>query len=246
MIDLHCHILPGVDDGSPDLETSLVMAQMAVASGVTEIVATPHCNLPYSDGDYRNYATEALRSRFRDFQEELNEREIPLKIRMGAEVFLSPEVPELFENGDILTINHSDYVLTEFEFDEPLEYMDDLLHAMLDVGARPILAHPERYEAVQQIPAVIGRWFQEGILIQLNKGSVLGRFGDAPQETAFSILEAGQAHLVASDAHNIDSRTTHMREITEFLQDNFSPEYTDILLNRNPRRILENRNPVDI
>ncbi len=92
----------------------------------------------------------------------------------------------------------------------------------------------------------VDRWFREGVIIQVNKGSILGRFGEMPEQTALRILDAGQAHIVASDAHNYESRTPHMAEVADFLKEHFDPYYADILLNRNPARIVDNLDPVDV
>ena len=116
MIDLHCHILPGVDDGAASDEESLAMARLAVESGVTAIAATPHCNLP---GGPRNYVDAALRDRFLHLARLLVREEIPLRLYTGAEVYATPEVPALLRDRRLLTLGGSRYLLVEFGFDEP-------------------------------------------------------------------------------------------------------------------------------
>lgn len=236
MTDIHCHILPFVDDGSENMEDSLEMARMAAESGVSSIIATPHCNLPFSE--QKNYRSTQLAQRFVRLQDAIRESGIPLRIFPGAEILCTPEVPELLRQEKLLTLAGSDYLLVEFFFDESLAYMDDMLSAISAEGLIPVIAHPERYEAVQHTPHVVERWFRGGYIIQLNKGSILGRLGRRAELAAEWILSRGLAHVVASDAHSPVVRTTQMTEVSQHLNDYYAPEYADILLNLNPARIL--------
>lgn len=236
MIDIHCHILPYVDDGSDSMEDSLEMARMAVDSGITAIIATPHCNLPYAEE--KNYRSKALASQFLELQHAIQEASIPLRVYPGAEILCTPEVPELLRQDKLLTLAGSNYLLVEFFFDENLEYMDEMLSAISSEGVTPVVAHPERYEAIQRTPHILERWFRNGYVIQLNKGSILGRLGQRAAQTADWVLAHGLAHTVASDAHSPHVRTTDMTELTEYLHQICAPEYVDILLDANPNRIL--------
>lgn len=176
MTDIHCHILPGVDDGAEKVEQSVEMARMAWQSGVRTIIATPHCNLP---GETGNYRSGAMTRRFNTLQKAVDEAGIPVKILPGAEVLGTPQVPQLLDEKKLITLAGSRYLLVEFFFDEHLSQMDFLLEAIAARGYVPVIAHPERYEAVQQAPHVVARWFHHGYVIQLNKGSILGRLGTA-------------------------------------------------------------------
>ena len=228
MVDIHCHILPGVDDGSPSMEDSLEMARMAADSGVTDIIATPHCNLP-GDGP-KNYRSAALRTGFSRLRQALEQEGIPLGIHPGAEVFCTPELPELLDRRQLQTLGGGRYLLVEFYFDESAEFMEHCFHQIRTRGLTPVAAHPERYDAVQRDPYIIRRWFEGGVVIQLNKGSILGRLGRRAQDTALWLLERGLAHAAASDAHSPDVRTPRMDLLKDLL-----------LLEENPRRILEDR-----
>lgn len=236
MVDIHCHILPGVDDGVDTMGNSLIMARMAAASGVDSIVATPHCNLPYEQE--KNYFTPRLRDKFLELIEAVERANIPVRIYPGVEVLTTPDIVELLRNKQILTINGSRYLLMEFFFRERKEYFNDMLEQVLDTGLTPIIAHPERYHIVQRDSTIVEEWFEKGIVIQLNKGSLLGQFGRTPKSTAEWILGNGLAHVVASDAHGAERRTPHMSEIHGRLEDLCGTEYADILLEGNPRRIL--------
>lgn len=239
MIDIHCHILPSVDDGADSMEDALEMARMAADSGVTAIVATPHCNLPGTEE--KNYISPDLAQQFCQLQREIRQAGIDLTLYPGAEVLCTPEVPELLEQDALLTLAGSDYLLVEFFFDETLDYMDTMLSAVAERGRIPVVAHPERYEAVQRAPGIVDRWFRNGWIIQLNKGSILGRLGRKAERTAHWILSRGLAHVVASDAHSPRVRTPHMEELTEYLCQLCDPRYVEILLEKNPACILENR-----
>lgn len=235
MIDIHAHILPYVDDGSADMEESIEMLQMAADSGVSRIVATPHCNIP---GSFENYWGSGIEERFRDLQREAQGRNIPVEILTGMEVFATPELPELLRQKKILTLNQTRYFLTEFAFDEEMWFCDNLLEACENEGYIPIIAHPERYFFVQEYPDLVYFWRERGYGIQVNKGSVLGRFGTAARRTANLLLEHNLVSCVASDAHSSGHRTPHMAELRWYLEKNFGVEYAEMLLVENPKRIL--------
>ncbi len=239
MTDIHCHILPEIDDGAESLEEALEMARMAVESGVTHLIATPHCNLPYASE--KNYASAPLMERFLKFQEHLRLADIPLSVFPGCEVLCTPDVPTLIRQGKLLTLANSNYLLTEFFFDEELSYMDDMLSAISAEGLIPVIAHPERYDTVQHSPHVVERWFRNGYIIQVNKGSILGRLGRHAQSTADWILDHGLAHAVASDAHSSVMRTPDVTQLRQYLFDFYDSEYAEILLELNPSRILNGR-----
>ena len=174
MIDLHCHILPGVDDGSADEEESCAMARLAVESGVTDIAATPHCNAP---DPFYNYADSALHARFARLRQRLEREQIPLRIHEGMEVFTTPELPRLLDEGRLLTLGGTRYLLIEFAFGESEWFFDEMLAAVRARGLTPVLAHPERYTCVQDEPRLLRRWAREGSVLQANKGSFFGMFG---------------------------------------------------------------------
>ena len=234
MIDIHCHILPSVDDGADSMEDALEMARMAADSGVTAIVATPHCNLPGTSGNYRS---GAMTRRFNQLRKAVREADIDLDILPGAEVLCTPRIGQLIAEKKLLTLAGSRYLLVEFFFDEPLEEIDEMLRDIARQGLVPVIAHPERYEAVQQQPQAVGRWFRSGYVIQLNKGSILGRLGRRAEAASHWILDHGYAHLVASDGHTSVHRTPHMSELRHCLQDRWCHTYTEVLLQDNPGRI---------
>lgn len=242
MIDLHCHILPGVDDGAQTMADSLEMARMAAHSGVRAIVATPHCNVPNSP--MPNYLDETLMNRVMQLRDEIDYAGIPLRLYAGAEVFCTPQMPDLLQERKLLSVAGSRYLLVEFFFDESPDFMDHCFSQIAALGFVPVIAHPERYEAVQRSPHLIQRWFHKGFIIQLNKGTILGKLGSRAQTAARWALQHGYAHAVASDAHGIRIRTPHMGELRHHLDTHYSPAYARLLLSTNPGRIIRDQETV--
>lgn len=238
MIDIHAHIIPGLDDGSQDIGTSMLMAEMAADSGVTKIIATPHCN---QSGMYENYVSEKLLRYMDRFREEVEREDIGLKIGLGMEIFCSREVPRLLKEKKLLTLNGSRYVLVEFGFRVDSSRMERMLFPIMDAGFVPIIAHPERYFDLQDKPDIIDDWMHEGMGIQINKGSFFGRFGRDAYSFAHTLLRNGLVTCIASDAHGVESRTTDMTDILEFIATEYSEELADLLLVENPGRIFKDK-----
>ena len=230
MIDLHSHILPELDDGSNSLQESLAMARMAVESGVTVIAATPHCADDRARDVYE--AWKLLR-------QALKECRIPLKLFPGMEIFGTEHTLRLLQEGKLFTLNGSRYPLIEFSFHSDGERETRILRSLCKVGLRPIVAHPERYSYVQYDPELINRWHRMGCLMQVNRGSLLGRFGSRPQEMAVELMERNFAAVVASDAHSSTVRTPWMEDVRKLVSQEYSPAYARRLLLENPSRILK-------
>lgn len=237
MIDIHCHILPGVDDGAGSLDTARRMAHQAVEGGTDQIVVTPHFLRPDQG---RLIPAGVLAEHIGLLQEAFRKEGIPLNLYTGMEVFAAPELPMLLERQEVLTLAQSRYLLIEFFFDEEEEYMDRMLETVWDMGLWPVVAHPERYYAVQRRPMLAVEWFERGFCLQLNKGSVTGTLGSAAASTAWWLLRRGLAHMVASDAHGYQRRTTDLGQAKKLLDEHLGTTYTRLLLEENPGRILEN------
>ena len=238
MIDIHSHIIPGVDDGSQSLDESLELLAIAAESGVDTIVATPHCNIP---DEYENYAGPELEQRFLLLDRARKDAGISIRICRGMEVFTTEELPELLKNHRIWTLNGTRYFLMEFSFGEDPDFCGDILRQCRELGYLPIIAHPERYYFIQDYPQIAYEWCRAGYGLQLNKGSVLGRFGPDPYRCARKLLEHGLVACVASDAHSPGHRSTHMAEISDVLLRDYGDGYRHLLLEENPARILEGK-----
>lgn len=236
MIDIHAHILPGIDDGASNWNEAVHMAQMAVDGGVSAMIVTPHCNMRY-----QNFYTPDLIEHKRHFQNMLREYQIPLKLYSGMEIMGSYDVGQQLRAGRLATLNDSRYPLVEFHFTGSGQEETEILDSILRHGYRPIVAHPERYLYVQEQPELLNTWGEMGCLFQINRGSLLGRFGQRAEELSYSMVDRGYADVVASDAHSATQRTPWMADVREMLEEEFSQEVAYTLLEKNPRRILEDQ-----
>lgn len=235
MIDIHTHILPGIDDGAENLSEALEMAKISRNSGVDVIVATPHCNMK---GIFENFYDDEWDARLKVLRSSLEEENISLQILSGMEIYASMDVAEKIERGRLLPLNGSKYYLMEFPFDADPFWMDDVLDSVLQLDKIPLIAHPERYYCVQDEPMILYEWMQQGCVSQLNRGSVFGRFGRHAKSTADLLLNYGLVTCIASDAHSSRQRTTFMGDIKEYLYREYGRAYTEDLLYRNPKRLI--------
>lgn len=238
MIDIHTHILPGLDDGARDMEDSLHMAEIAVQSGVHTLVATSHAN---TDGFFREYSVNDYRKRLWEFRKALEEEEIPLRVLSGMEIFMNERAIDMIREERLLPLNKTDYYLMEFNFNMEQEEMDDLLDQAMDLSLTPVIAHPERYRCVQQSARGLFYWMERGCLTQVNRGSIFGRFGESAKMCVDHLLKKRMVTCIASDAHKPYERTTYMADIKEYMESQYSFEYSKKLLYDNPRRILEGK-----
>ena len=238
MLDLHCHILPGLDDGAQDLSVSLEMAALAASTGVTHIFATPHCN---THNEQKNFRSPALIDAYYALQRALDEAGIPLRILSGAEVLARGRFTQHLQAGDFMTLNGSRYLLVEFYFDESPDYMERCLAAAEAEGLIPVVAHPERYFAVQNAPDLAQRWAEAGRVLQLNKGSLLGQLGEGAYETAALLLRRGAVSVIATDAHHFRVRTPAMDALPELLARRFPEADPELLLRINPLKIARDQ-----
>ncbi len=237
MFDIHSHILPGIDDGSGNMNDSIEMLQLAVESGTLGIVATPHCNIP---GLFDNYYNENFCKKFEKLKKTVKDKNIPIEIYSGQEVFLSTQFEEHLKKNDFITINNSKYMLTELDFKINGKSATERLQKLISYGYSPIIAHPERYGFVIENPEIISKLRSLGCLVQINSSSVIGDFGHYIQETADIILRNRLADFVASDAHSQYSRTPNLSQAHELICENISYSYADILLKTNPIKVLNN------
>lgn len=235
MIDLHTHILPGLDDGASSWEDALEMAQTAAETGTRILAATAHSNIPGQDlsawvGRYRR--------QFETFRRLLEQEKIPLQLASGMEIFAGEDLTGRLRRGELLTINKTRYPLVEFAMDTEAFLVYRTADRLLEAGYVPILAHPERYRCVQRTPEHVYEWYRMGAVIQMNKGSILGRFGERVKRTADSLLRHRLVSLAASDAHSPLVRTTAMDELTRLLERRYGSGCPWLLLEENPARIL--------
>lgn len=231
MIDLHSHILPGLDDGAQSLQDSLAMARMAVDSGITAMVATPHCA---DDRCQEIYEAWML------LRQALHENEIPLHLFLGMEIFGTTATAQMLQNGNLLTLNASRYPLIEFSFRSDGEEETDILYSICNAGFRPVVAHPERYAYIQKNPQILNTWCSMGCLLQINRGSLMGRFGRRAQEMAAELVKRNFVSVIATDAHSARLRTPWLKDVRQLLVKEISRDYARLLLHDNPKKIIKN------
>lgn len=237
MVDIHCHILPGLDDGSDNFEESVRMARLAVDGGTKAIIATPHSNIPDS---YRNYCGKEYVEKFKALNSRLKDENIPLKIYPGHEIFAAENVVELIKSRKLLTLCNSDYPLVEFGFTERSDSVYEKLEMLIAEGFTPVVAHPERYAFVAEDSSAPHRLKDMGCLLQINKGSLKGSFGKGAYIASHGIITRELADFVASDAHSPYMRTPYLADAYEIICEIHSEEYADLLLSINPEKILKN------
>lgn len=238
MVDIHTHLLPGVDDGAENLEEACLMAQSAWNAGTRAVVLTPHTNVPDS---FQNFWDEGMLRRFTALREALVKLKNPITILMGEEVFGTDDVADKLASGQVLTLNNSRYVLMEFWTNDQPARVRRVLDSVRSRGYVPVIAHPERYRFVQENPAIAEEWAGMGDKFQLNKGSVMGSFGQRVAGTAHRLLSERLAHVIASDGHSPYQRTLALDGVYEYVSERYSRNYADALLINNPTAITQNQ-----
>lgn len=238
MVDIHCHVLFGVDDGSADLNESIEMMRIAREGGTDSVFATPHCNIP---GSVRNYWREELSNRLKRLNTALLQEGIGVKVYSGQEIFATPETASLLDNGSLITLNSSRYALIEFDFEEYSVEAYAILQSVVSCGYVPIVAHPERYGFVYEEEDAARRLKDIGCLLQINKGSLKGSFGTRARKSAYRLLDVELADFIASDAHGPYVRTPFLADARDAVADIYSEDYAELLFNVNPLCVLDNK-----
>lgn len=236
MIDIHTHILPGIDDGSQDIEESLEMARMAAECGVRTMIATPHCNLGGSMDNYYNSSWQRI---FDRTAAAIRAEGIPLTLLAGMEVFATFDLPSLLREGKLLTLNRSSYLLVEFDFEEEEGFARAILEKLVDMRLIPVIAHGERYHFMQDMPELAELFRKMGCRIQVNRGSFQGRFGPDAERTAYELMDRQQIWAVASDAHGALRRTPVLDEVRQELLDSYPRQQVHALFDTNPRILCD-------
>ena len=209
---------------------------LAAKSGITRIAATPHS---YVDkGDFLSFR-EKVDQTYNFVKGVIQHEKIPVDLLLGTELLVTSDFDDRLHDGNYITLNGSNNLLIEFMFEESFEYMERAISKITDKGLTPVIAHPERYVEIQSDPERMGEWTRSGCVLQLNKGSFIGFFGDDSKKCAVHLLKNGYAQVIASDAHSATSRTPYLMNIEEFLNGYFGREYSEILLKKNPDALLD-------
>ncbi|SIQ22007.1 protein-tyrosine phosphatase [Peribacillus simplex] len=238
MIDIHCHILPGVDDGSADMKESLSMAKNAAKAGITHIFATPH----HLNEKYVNVKSSIIDRAVR-LNESLQQNNIPLIIHPGQEVRIHRDIFTSLENEEILTLdNNGTYLLLELPSGRVPTYTQDVIYELLLKGITPIIVHPERNKELIENHKLLFELVQEGALTQLTSGCIIGDFGKSIQSFSKKIIEHNLAHFIATDAHNIGSRGFTLQQAYETITKVYGIERT-FYFKENAEQLLKDQSP---
>jgi protein-tyrosine phosphatase len=241
LIDLHCHLLPGIDDGSKDLAMSLAMARMAAAEGIGTIACTPHI-LP---GVYNNTGP-AIRGAVARLRERIAEAGVPISLVTGADVHIAPDLGVQLRDGRVLTLNDSRYLLVEPPHHVLPPRFEDLIFGLQASGYVPILTHPERLSWIEGHYDLVRRLVSSSVLMQITAGSVMGRFGRRPRYWAERMLDEGLCHLLATDAHNTEQRAPRMADARDVVAQRLGDDEAINVVLRRPQGILNNMSPAEL
>ncbi len=240
MIDIHSHILPGLDDGAGDLEEALEMARLAVADGIRVIVATPHL-FKYKSGDLDAINEKSvILERLDRFRDRLAAEGLALEILPGCDVSLSVDTLRLLAEDRVLTVNDGKrYLLLELPHFSIPPTLEDICFRLQSLGLTPIITHPERQPLIQESPDRLGRLVDLGCLAQLTAGSLTGGFGRRIARVSRQLVKKGYIHLLASDAHNTRGRPPILSQAVSVLSKLVGPEQARAMVTQTPAKIIK-------
>lgn len=233
-VDIHSHILPGVDDGVKDPETSLALLKEAQMNGTAAVVLTPHyC------GRYRENSADRLVPAYEDLLQKAADHCPGMELYLGCETGYELDISEKLRDGTVLTINHTHYVLLEFRDRAFRSRIMEGTLEILNFGYTPILAHVERYEALRRNPGLIDELIHLGALIQINADSVMGKLGFSIKRFTHRLLKNHQVHFVATDAHDPVHRNAILKDCYDKISRKYGREQAFFLFSKNGRTVLE-------
>ena len=238
-IDIHCHILPRVDDGSQDMETTLEMLRIAEREGITDIIVTPH----YRSGRFRGERSVTDR-RLAEVRESMAEEGICINLYPGCEIYYRSELEEKLESGTLSTMNDTEYVLVEFSPLEDYMYIRNAMEELLGIGYTPILAHAERVQCMVKKPEHVRELKNMGCDIQVNAASVTGDIGFRCKRFAHKILKEELVDYIGTDAHNTDKRKPAIKKCADLLYRKYDRDYADAILYKNAAERLLSKSRV--
>lgn len=196
MIDIHNHLVPGIDDGAKTLKETVEIAKSAQRHDIYKIVSTPH----YMEENYK-VEGKKVKEKIKTINKLLREKDIQVQILPGHEIYLTSDLLEKIKNRDILTINDSKYILLELPMNYIPDFLDKVFYDLSVMGYKPIIAHPERNKEVINNPGILYKWVKDGIIFQLNAGSLFGVYGSSVKKTAFELVDNYLVQVIASDCH---------------------------------------------
>ncbi len=236
MIDIHCHILPGMDDGAHNLDISIEMCRIAGYDGIKTIIATPH----YFPEQKETKNADMVLKQVKVLNRELKLKNIDVMVLSGMEVFICDEIIGLLDSKEILTLNNSRYLLIELPlFSIPL-CTQELFYKLMIKGIVPVIAHPERNSCIINNPGIVLEYVHRGVLIQIDTGSLKGEFGQKVKKTAKTLLKNKSVHFMATDAHNANTRTPQISETFKYVK-HLNKELAESIFLTNPFFLINNQ-----
>ena len=236
MIDIHCHILPEVDDGSRSLNESIEMAMIAKEQGIKKIVNTSHYH-----PDFRYKKGDELLKELNDFNNVLKENMIDIEVLIGNEIYYTKDLIKQIDDLDFFTLNNSRYILIELP---PTNFPNDLctiVHELREKNYIPVFAHVERYIEVQENPDLVCDAIKAGAVIQINSHSILGKSGKELQKTCHTLLSRNMVHVVGTDAHRSKRRTPIFSDAYKYVSSKYSKDMADDLFIKNNNLIINDK-----
>lgn len=236
MVDIHHHLLWGVDDGAKDFEVSVAMAKASAADGVTHIVCTPHANGQYAYDPVVNAA------KVQELQARLDAEHVPLKVGLGCDFHLSYDnIVEAKANPGRFSVNGLGYLMVEIpDYGIPPSLTETFYELQL-VGLTPVLTHPERNPTLQGDHRRLGEWMRGGVLVQVTGDSVTGKMGKKAEKLAHELLAKRWVHFLATDAHNVSSRPPRLSEARRVVEKKYGAAYAESLVETNPRAVFDGK-----
>ena len=235
MIDFHNHILPSLDDGPSSIDTSVSMLQHAQEQGITDVVNTVHFKHPKMEG--KKVSFEVVRERLDNLNELLEKSDIKINIHLGSEVFFLPNLLELIDNP-LSTMGKGKYMLIEFH---PFNIPDLHKQVFFDLkmnGITPIIAHPERYNQVQENINIVADWLEAGCIIQIDAGSPIGLLGKKAKITSEILIKNNWFQLIGSDAHDNKNRNFCMKDSLRYIDSIVDFDLSHLRI-QNPKKIIQ-------
>lgn len=234
MIDIHCHIVPNIDDGAKNLDDALEMAKITYSEGIRKIVNTSHYHPSF---EYKK--GEELFENIKEFNNILKLNNIDIEVFIGNELYYSEDIIDIIEQKEFYTLNNSKYLLIEFP---PIRFPKNLVDIIYEIKIRgyvPILAHVERYKEVQENINLIYECINEGALIQVNSSSIIGKNGKEAKKVSEVLLDNNMIHFIATDAHGSQRRRPVIKQTYDYVSNKYGSKNAEILFIENPSKVIK-------
>lgn len=234
LIDIHCHIMPGVDDGARDEDMSLAMLRIAAAEGIEHVILTPH----HKPG-HRNVSAASIVARTKQLQARCNEQGIKVALHTGCELFYYQEALPMIEKREIAPLAGSRGILVEFYPGDSFSTIRSAVYDLLSAGCVPVIAHVERYAEVTQDFKRVGELYDMGAKLQVNALTITGHYGRGLKSFAKHLLKEGLVHFVATDAHNLETRAPRLKEAYRYVAAKTTSAYAEKIFHDNALQLIK-------